>query len=264
MNTKINWHRLFGLTLIDLFTHSNYHVELEKDLSLKKQFLDVVIIEKSSGEPIEQLPDGLEHLSIHNLLTYKSLRELLDQWALEELIGHYVNYRKQISSSLDHLLPVNEFQLYAVSTRYPQKLSHQLPFEPTQASGVYQLQFALHNLQLIVLSQISKSPQNAIWHLFSGQAQQFRYGHQHYHWHLPEEKIALNQLYELYQIEEVNMSYTWDDFKRDFTKEHLHLLKNDEILQRFSPEERLKGLAPDEHLKGLTPEMIKKYLSKLK
>ena len=125
-------------------------------------------------------------------------------------------------------------------------------------------QFALHTLQLIVLSQISKSPQNAIWHLFSGQAQQFRYGHQHYHWHLPEEKIALNQLYELYQIEEVNMSYTWDDFKRDFTKEHLHLLKNDEILQRFSPEERLKGLAPDEHLKGLTPEMIKKYLSKLK
>ena len=264
MNLKINWHRLFGLTLIDLFTHSNYHVELEKDLSLKKQFLDVVIIEKTNGKPVEQLPDGLEYLSTHNLLTYKSLREPLDQWALEELIGHYVNYRKQITPSLDDLLPVSEFQLYAVSTRYPQKLSRQLSFKSTPVSGVYQLQFALHTIQLIVLSQIAQSPQNAIWHLFSGQAQQFSYGHQHYHWHLPEEQIALNQLYELYQIEEVNMSYTWDDFKRDFTKEHLHLLKNDEILQRFSPEERLKGLAPDEHLKGLTPEMIKKYLSKLK
>jgi len=34
--TKINWHRLFGLTLMDLFTGSNYQVELEKELSLKK------------------------------------------------------------------------------------------------------------------------------------------------------------------------------------------------------------------------------------
>ncbi len=37
---KINWHRLFGLTLIDLLTDSPYEVELEKEVSLKKQFLD--------------------------------------------------------------------------------------------------------------------------------------------------------------------------------------------------------------------------------
>jgi len=34
----LNWHRLFGLFLIDYFTDSPYMVELEKDLSIKQQF----------------------------------------------------------------------------------------------------------------------------------------------------------------------------------------------------------------------------------
>ena len=41
------WHRLFGITVTDLFTGSPYRVELEKDLSLKQQFVDAVIIEKT-------------------------------------------------------------------------------------------------------------------------------------------------------------------------------------------------------------------------
>jgi hypothetical protein len=36
----MNWHRLFGLLLTDFFTASPFIVELEKDLSLKKQLLD--------------------------------------------------------------------------------------------------------------------------------------------------------------------------------------------------------------------------------
>ncbi|MFP4310055.1 MAG: hypothetical protein ACLFQQ_22815 [Desulfococcaceae bacterium] len=46
----IPWHRLFGLTLTDFFLNSAYEVELEKDLSLKQQLLDVVIIEKKGGK----------------------------------------------------------------------------------------------------------------------------------------------------------------------------------------------------------------------
>ncbi len=44
----INWHRLFGLFLTDFFTNSPYVVELEKDLSLKQQFLDVVILRQET------------------------------------------------------------------------------------------------------------------------------------------------------------------------------------------------------------------------
>ena len=42
----MNWHRLFGLLLTDFFAGSPFVVELEKDLSIKKQLLDVVILRK--------------------------------------------------------------------------------------------------------------------------------------------------------------------------------------------------------------------------
>jgi len=108
----INWHRLFGLALTDFFTDSEWVVELEKDLSLKKQLLDVVILRKGKKKKDAILPDGLDNLKKYNLLSYKSLSEPFDDRALKELTGHYVNYRKQISSSFNDLLPEENFQLY--------------------------------------------------------------------------------------------------------------------------------------------------------
>ncbi len=59
---KINWHRLFGLLLMDYFSERGFHVELEKDLSQKRQYLDVVIIEKSRNR-VEQLnKDGVLYI----------------------------------------------------------------------------------------------------------------------------------------------------------------------------------------------------------
>ena len=52
----INWHRLFGLALTDFFTESAWVVELEKDLSLKRQLLDVVILRKEKGTKEASLP----------------------------------------------------------------------------------------------------------------------------------------------------------------------------------------------------------------
>jgi hypothetical protein len=63
-------------------------VELEKDLALQRQLLDVVIIEQTApGGSAQDLHDGLEQLRAHNLLTYKSKQEALDDWALDELAG---------------------------------------------------------------------------------------------------------------------------------------------------------------------------------
>jgi hypothetical protein len=42
-------HRLFGLSLVDFFWDLPVVVELEKDLSLKQQLLDVVILHKGTG-----------------------------------------------------------------------------------------------------------------------------------------------------------------------------------------------------------------------
>src|SRR5947209_13572012 len=42
----MDWHRLFGLILTDFFADSPFVVELEKDLALKKQLLDVVVLRR--------------------------------------------------------------------------------------------------------------------------------------------------------------------------------------------------------------------------
>ena len=83
----MDYHRHFGLLLTDFFTGSPFVVELEKDLSLKQQYLDVVIIRKRRGRFVGQLPDGLDDLAEHNLITFKSHHEALDDWALKELTG---------------------------------------------------------------------------------------------------------------------------------------------------------------------------------
>jgi hypothetical protein len=260
---EIDWHRLFGLVLMDLFIDSNCAVELEKELSIKKQYLDVVIIKKTAGEPLNEIPAGLENLAQHNLLTYKSLWEPLDDWAIEELICHYVNYRKLVSPS-QQLLPQNQFQLYAVSTRYPRKLlNSKMNFEEIQ-TGVIDLRWGNRLIRLLILSQMPKEKKNTLWLLFSGKKKEFVYGNQHHQWHRLSERAVLNQLYELYLKQGVVMSYTIDDFHRDLVKKHLHLLPPEEIFKELPPEEILKGLSPEERLKGLPPEVIEKYLSKLK
>ena len=126
----IQWHRLFGLVLSDFFSNTPYSVELECDLSLRQQFLDVIIVKKRAGAIQRALPDGLDNLTTHNLLSYKSLHEPLDQWALEELIGHFVNYRKQISPHSGRRLARGQFQLYA--DQHPlARETHQPRFETT-------------------------------------------------------------------------------------------------------------------------------------
>ncbi len=212
----IDWHHLFGLTLKDYLTESNYDVELEKDLSLQQQYLDVVIIKKSEGKPLKEVPDGLENLSQHNLLTYKSLWEPLDNWAINELIGSYVIYRKQVSPSLNDLLPTENFRLYAVCTRFPQQLTRKIKeYQKSLAAGlklekatleaisrqavkqivpgVYEINCVTNVIRLIVTSEISKQKQNALWHLYSGVADHFAYGNSHYCWHHPRGKQLLNQ-----------------------------------------------------------------------
>ena len=84
---NVDWHRLFGLALMDFFAGSPWRVDVEKDLSVKQQYLDVVILRREPGEFKGKLPDGLDHLADHNLLTYKSHHEPLDDWSLKELTG---------------------------------------------------------------------------------------------------------------------------------------------------------------------------------
>src|SRR5205807_1865667 len=99
------WHRLFGLLLTDFFTGSPFTVEVERDLSEQQQLLDVIILRRGRGRFAGRLPDGLDRLAAHKLITFKSHREALDGWAMRELVGHFVAYCKLISPSPSELLP---------------------------------------------------------------------------------------------------------------------------------------------------------------
>ena len=264
----MDWHRLFGIFLWDYFLNSPFEVELEKDLSLKRQLLDVVILRKHKEGSIGPLPDGMENLKNHNLLSYKSLREPLDDWAMKELIGHYVNYRKQVSPSLDVLLPEEEFQLYGVCTRFPQKLAGQTTLHPMR-QGVYEVRWGGAAIRVIVLSEIPNAEHNALWRLFSGNPEAVRYGAEHYQFRTSTMSTAINQLFTNYQMEGV-MSYTIDDFQKDYLRDHLNVLSledrlkglsHDEVLKRYSPEEVLKRYSPDDRLKGLSHDEVLKHYS---
>jgi hypothetical protein len=130
----IPWHRLFGLTWMDLLWSTTAQVELEMDLSRHVQLLDVVIIRRDALPIPFALPDGFDNFGPHNLITFKSNQDTLDTWALDELVGHYVNYRKQARREHPELLLLDQFRLYAVCVRVPQLL--QRPDVERVAQGV--------------------------------------------------------------------------------------------------------------------------------
>ncbi len=47
----------------------------------------------------------------------------------------------------------------------------------------------------------------------------------------------LNQLFENYHLDGVEMAYTMEDFQKDYVRDHLGVLSTDEILKRISLEE---------------------------
>ena len=66
----IQWHRLLGLMMEDLFAGTPFEVEVEVDLSLHRQFIDILIVRKEHFGELKKLPDGLDLLNEHNLLSY--------------------------------------------------------------------------------------------------------------------------------------------------------------------------------------------------
>jgi len=275
-----DWHRLFGLLLTDLFSGSPFTVELEADLSVQQQLLDVVIVRRGRGRFSGRLPDGLEGLLAHNLITFKSHREALDAWAMKELAGHYVAYRKLVSRSPSELIPEDEFGLYAVCARFPQQLSGLVPWQSVKP-GVYDCLWATDTIRVVVAGELPRQPHNAALHLFSASPELVGFGGRAYQRRSPNTSGLLTQLFRGLKAEGFPMPYTMDDFRRDFVKEHFSELTREDredILKSLPPEERkdvikslppedrkdvIKSLPPEELLAGLSAEQIRQYLDRL-
>ena len=272
-----DWHRLFGLLLTDFFTGSPFTVEVERDLSQQQQFLDVVILRRGRGRFAGRLPDGLDDLAAHNLITFKSHREALDAWAMKELIGHYVAYRKLVSPSPSRLLPEDHFRLYAVCARFPHNLSGQAPWQMRQA-GVYDCGWGTDVVRVVVAGELPREEHNAPLHLFSASPELVGFGGSVYRRRSKETSELLRQLFERFRGEGFAMSFTMEDFRRQFVKDNFAKLTAEEqrelletlspeqrqaILQSLPPEVRLAGLPPEERLAGLSVKQIRQLLERL-
>jgi hypothetical protein len=287
MEEQRPWHRLFGLSWMDFFHGLPVTVVTEKDLSEKKQELDVLIIRKEPGPLDCRLPDGFEDLAGYNLVTFKSHRDKLSVWTLMELIGHHVNVRKQVSPGMDEdeLLPEEEFRLYAVCVRYPQQLASQNVSLQAVSEGVYEVQVLTRRIRIIVVNQLPQQEHNAMLHLFSTRAELVSYGVEHYQIRSGQTSTLLLQLYQRYRQEGLTMPDKLEEFARETIDrlleelpvekrreglsldELLKLLKDLPIQKRpegLSPEERLKGLSPDELLKALPRETLEELLRRMK
>ncbi len=253
-------HRIFGLSLTDFFRGSDVSVELEIDLSLRQQLLDCVLIRRGTSPLPRRLPDGMEELAPHNLVTFKSYQQSLDGWALAELIGHYVNYRKQASPSMTDLLPEGDFRLIALCVRFPQNLVDAAILRPV-SEGVFDVVIPkLVTIRVIVVHQLPMEDHNALLHLFSARESLLKFARDHYRPRSEETSSLLLSLFRAYQ-EDPTMSVQLDEFVQETIKELLEELPPQKRLAGLTPEERLEGLSPEERLKGMSPEERLKGMS---
>jgi hypothetical protein len=262
--TLRDWHRLFGLLLTDYFTGSPFVVEVERDLSVQQQFLDVVIVRRGPGRFKGRLPDGLGGLVAHNLITFKSHHEALDAWAVKELVGHYVAYRKAVSPSPSELLSEGHFRLFAVCARRPQNLPRGVPWQEC-GPGVYDCTWGTDTVRVVVAGELPREAHNAPLHLFSASPDLVRFGGGRYQRRSETTSQLLELLFGRFCGEGVIMPYTMEDFKRDYVKEHLLKLPREgreDVLRALPVEERLAGLAAEERLAGLPLEEIRRYLDR--
>jgi hypothetical protein len=150
------------------------------------------------------------------------------------------------------------------------------------------VQWGSHEIRIIVLRQIPRQKRNALWELFSGVAENVLFGADNYRWRRPDGSTVINELYQNYKIEGIDMPYTWEDYLKEKEQERLKWLKSlspetrlkglskKDILKLLSIEDRLEGLSAEsrkellkllsieDRLEGLSAEEIEAYLKKLR
>jgi hypothetical protein len=113
-------------------------------------------------------------------------------------------------------------------------------------------------IKVIVARQLPQEVQYAPLHLFSASPELVGFGRDVYRMHSDTTSTLLKVLFDRFREEGFAMSYTMEDFKRDYLKEHLEKLPPDER------REVLQSLPLEERLAGLSEEQIQHYLEQLR
>jgi len=134
------------------------------------------------------------------------------------LIGHYVNYRKQVRATTESLLPESEFRLYGISTRFPDKLVKQVRMV-AQRGGEYQVIWGTHDVRVLVLSEMPVGRRTPCGSCSAPYRKRSPLGRGIIGATQATRARFMNRLFEFYRLEEIAMPYTVEDFRRDATRE---------------------------------------------
>lgn len=221
----------------------------------------------------------MDDLLPHNLITFKSHHETLDAWAIKELIGHYVAYRKLVSPTTSNLLPEDQFRLYAVCARFPRLLSGQIPWDE-QLPGVYHCQWGTDKVRVIVAGELRREKHNAPLQLFSASPDLVQFAGAAVEKRSSSTSRLLGLLIDGFRNEGLTMSITVEEFLRDQAKRifnKMSVKEKREVIEEMPPEERqeiLKTLPVEEQrafvrliptetlLGGIDLQEIQRFLDK--
>src|SRR5438094_362084 len=120
--------------------------------------------------------------------------------------------------------------------------------------------------QVEVEGELPQEAHNAPLHLFSAAPSLVEFGSGAYRQRSEQTSRLLGQLFEKLRGEGFAMSFTMEDFNRQYIKEHFPQLtpkEREEVLRALPPERRLAGLPPEQRLAGLSAEQIRQYLDQL-
>jgi hypothetical protein len=262
-----DWHRLFALMLHYRLIDTPLEVETEIDVTKQIQALDILVVRRSPGEINVTLPDGFSDLAKYNLISFKSIHEALDKWAIRELSSHYVGFRKLVSGSKEYV-DENEFRLFAICARSPQKLKRECQLQVVSPGVYYE---PAYGIQIIVVAELPTVPHNSQLFFFAAQQDLLQYGKDQIQGCSDETSRFLNVLLERIsgdQDMKIDADKWLDEMEDEMLQrmpvnKRLKGLRPEEVFQNFRPEDRLQGLRPEDRLQGLRPEeldVLKKYL----
>ncbi|MBY0229513.1 MAG: hypothetical protein K2W96_09560 [Gemmataceae bacterium] len=259
---KLQWHRWFGLGWADLLAGRPFSVQMERDMSVKKQLLDVVVIRRDMGVPLpDDLPDGFDDLGPHNLISFKSYQEAFDAEAVVELLSHFNAYRKQEGKDDQHPLAMEQCRLYAACVRSPQELKRE-PRLIRCGPGVYELPILERvSIRLVVCQELPATPRNALLHLFAFNKDAALYGATTYQPRSQQTSSFMGQLVRRYSREGWTMPYTVQQANREFAQELWNEMTPEErleVLEKMPPEKRTAGLPVEKLLEGIPAEQLLK------
>jgi hypothetical protein len=155
-----------------------------------------------------------------------------------------------------------------VAAGFPHNLSGRVPWQQRQA-GVYDCRWGTDTVRVLVAGELPREPHNAPLHLFSASPELVDFGRGAYRRRSENTSALLGQLFEKLQGEGFAMSFTMEDFQRQYAKEHFKKLtpaERREALESLAPEERrevLQSLPVGELLAFLSAEQVQQLRDQL-